>query len=144
MNYLTIEGRSVSTHDIAQAHLQLEADYNVGGWLQERPSNQRRKASTGWQLARMHYNPAARWVDIKSQDPADSSEAEDNDNVRIVYLGNVLRWDLPVHADQIMSIRRLFTETDLVPYAERLQIAQVQGHWCTTTIHPRPAEETTR
>lgn len=144
MNYLTIEGRSVSTHDIAQAHLQLEADYNVGGWLHERPSNQRRKASTGWQLARMHYNPAARWVDIKSQDPADSSEAEDNDNVRIVYLGNVLRWNLPVHADQITSIRRLFTEADLAPYAERLQIAQDQGHWCTTTSSPRPAEETSR
>ena len=37
--------------DIAEAHCVLEWDYNDGGWLQERPSNQKRMESTGVQLA---------------------------------------------------------------------------------------------
>lgn len=44
-----------SIFSVCQAHAQLEADYNVGGILQERPSNQRRSASTGVQLSRMKY-----------------------------------------------------------------------------------------
>lgn len=41
--------------DICEAYLALEWDYNVGGWLQERPSNQRRKESIGVQLHRMKF-----------------------------------------------------------------------------------------
>ena len=41
--------------DICEAYLALEWDYNVGGWLQERPSNQRRKESIGVQLLRMTF-----------------------------------------------------------------------------------------
>ena len=44
--------------DICEAHCVLEWDYNVGGWLRERPSNQRRMASTATQLRRMGFNPA--------------------------------------------------------------------------------------
>lgn len=43
--------------DICEAHCVLEWDYNVGGWLQERPSNQRRMESTGCQLLRMRFKP---------------------------------------------------------------------------------------
>jgi hypothetical protein len=43
--------------DICEAHCVLEWDYNVGGWLRERPSNQRRMASTGAQLHRMGFKP---------------------------------------------------------------------------------------
>ena len=43
--------------DIAEAHCVLEWDYNRGGWLRERPSNQRRMASTGVQLHRMGFKP---------------------------------------------------------------------------------------
>jgi hypothetical protein len=44
--------------DICEAHCVLEWVYNVGGWLRERPSNQRRMASTGVQLHRMGFKPA--------------------------------------------------------------------------------------
>jgi len=44
--------------DICEAYLALEWDYNVGGWLQERPSNQRRKESIGVQLRRIWFKPS--------------------------------------------------------------------------------------
>lgn len=43
--------------DICEAYWVLEADYNVDGWLRERPSNQRRMESIGVQLHRMHFSP---------------------------------------------------------------------------------------
>jgi len=43
--------------DICEAYLALEWDYNVGGWLQERPSNRRRRESTDVQLTRMGFKP---------------------------------------------------------------------------------------
>lgn len=44
--------------DICEAHCVLEWDYNVGGWLQERPSNRRRREATSVQLHRMQFRPA--------------------------------------------------------------------------------------
>lgn len=41
--------------DICEAHYALEIDYNVGGWLRERPSNQRRKEATHIQLERLGF-----------------------------------------------------------------------------------------
>lgn len=41
--------------DIMAAYWQLEIDYNIGGWLHERPSNQRRMESTSMQLSRIGY-----------------------------------------------------------------------------------------
>lgn len=41
--------------DICEAHYALEIDYNVGGWLRERPSNRRRRESTDVQLKRMDF-----------------------------------------------------------------------------------------
>jgi hypothetical protein len=41
--------------DICEAYACLEADYNMSGWLQERPSNQRRREACCIQLARMHF-----------------------------------------------------------------------------------------
>ena len=52
--------------DICEAHYQLEVDYNSGGWLQERPSNQRRKEATHVQLARIHFRVGAGWKGYKS------------------------------------------------------------------------------
>ncbi len=43
--------------DICEAHCCLEWDYNVGGWLRERPSNRRRMESTAVQLNRMNFRP---------------------------------------------------------------------------------------
>lgn len=44
--------------DICEAHCVLEWDYNMGGWLRERPSNQRRREATSVQLHRMQFRPA--------------------------------------------------------------------------------------
>ena len=96
MNYLRLPhlDSEVSIFAIAQAHAQLESDYNVGGILCERPSNQRRNESTGCQLHRMRYSSGMGWVDIV----ADANECDDPDDdaVRDIYLINVLKWGLPM------------------------------------------------
>jgi hypothetical protein len=43
--------------DICAAHHAIEVHYHVGGWLHERPSNQRRKEATHVQLDRMGWEP---------------------------------------------------------------------------------------
>lgn len=45
--------------DICEAYYLLEVDYNVNGWLQERPSSVRRRESIGNQLHRLHFRPHA-------------------------------------------------------------------------------------
>lgn len=45
--------------DICAAYARIESDYNVGGILRERASNQRRSQSTAVQLSRMQYRPGA-------------------------------------------------------------------------------------
>lgn len=95
MNYLRLPWMedAVSVFDICQAHAQLESDYNKGGWLQERPSNQRRMESTGVQLHRMRYRAHGRWVSIYHS--PDRYESEDED-VRDIYILNVLKLNLPI------------------------------------------------
>ena len=82
----------VSVFAVCQAHQQLEADYNVGGILRERPSNQRRNESTGTQLARMDYRTSF-WVDIENPQ---EDEDPDDEAVRDIYILNVLNWKLPI------------------------------------------------
>jgi hypothetical protein len=41
--------------DICEAYAVLEWEWNMGGWLQERPSNRRRMEATSIQLARMQF-----------------------------------------------------------------------------------------
>lgn len=43
--------------DICEAYAVLEWDWNYNGQLRERPSNMRRRESTGVQLMRMHFKP---------------------------------------------------------------------------------------
>ena len=95
MHYLKLPHMDspVSAFSICQAHQQLEADYNVGGILRERPSNQRRNESTGVQLARMKYRSSFEWVDIEN--PHDEEDTDDQD-VRGIYILNVLKWGLPI------------------------------------------------
>ena len=83
----------VSVFAVCQAHQQLEADYNVGGILRERPSNRRRNESTGVQLARMNYHSSFWWVDIENPDEDEDPDAE---AVRDIYILNVLNWNLPI------------------------------------------------
>ncbi len=49
--------------DICAAHEALEIHYNVGGWLRERASNQRRMEATHVQLHRMGYRSAPTRLD---------------------------------------------------------------------------------
>lgn len=70
--------------DIAEAYYQLEADYNVGGWLRERPSCQRRRESVGVQLSRMRFRPR----------PSLSFDTL-TENGREIYLAAVERLGLP-------------------------------------------------
>ena len=44
--------------DICEAYYILESDYNVGGWLRERPSNVRRMESCSVQLHRIGFKPS--------------------------------------------------------------------------------------
>jgi hypothetical protein len=44
--------------DICAAHLAIEWNWNQGGWLQERPSNQRRREATHVQLYRIGFKPS--------------------------------------------------------------------------------------
>jgi hypothetical protein len=95
MNYVKLPfmDSPVSVFAICQAHQQLESDYNVGGILRERPSNQRRNESTGCQLARLGYHSGFWWVDIENPDDSDDQDTED---ARDIYIMNVLKWKLPI------------------------------------------------
>ena len=107
MNYIRIDGNEVSIFDVCQAHAQLESDYNMDGWLRERPSNLRRMESTGCQLNRIGYLAPYRWVNIcADQDEGDDPDDED---VRYIYLTNVLKWGLPADLEMKRSLKKRFT-----------------------------------
>lgn len=101
---------------ICQAFNQLEADYNEGGWLRERPSNQRRMESIGCQLLRMGYSSPFGWVDILGDydEEADPMDEE----VREIYLRNVLKWDLPIDAEMMTRIKSFFVPEFVAQYPQ--------------------------
>lgn len=101
--------------NICQAYQQLESDYNVGGWLHERPSNQRRKESIACQLSRMGFSNPFGWIDIT----ADHSESGDCDaeEVQFIYLSAVLRLGLPIDYEMRETMRRVFVADYLVQFA---------------------------
>ena len=101
---------------ICQAYAQLEADYNVGGWLRERPSNQRRMESVGVQLSRMGYSSPYGWVAIEAA-PSDEDDGNDGE-VREIYMCAVLRWDLPIDAALMQAMRRYFVPEFLAKYPQ--------------------------
>jgi hypothetical protein len=72
--------------DICGAYLALENDWNVGGLLQERPSNQRRRESIGVQLLRIGFKPA--------RDACCSFEYLENDNQRDIYCAALQRFGM--------------------------------------------------
>ena len=100
---------------ICQAYAQLEADYNVGGVLRERPSNQRRLESIGVQLSRIGYSNPYGWVDIEA---APGEEDGDDNEVREIYMRAVLRWDLPINAALMQAMRRYFAPDFLARYPQ--------------------------
>lgn len=101
---------------ICQAYAQLEADYNVGGWLRERPSNQRRRESIGVQLSRIGFSNPYGWVAIDAA-PSDEDDGDD-DEVREIYMCAVLRLNLPIDAALMQSMRRYFVPDFLARYPQ--------------------------
>ncbi|MDX9971913.1 MAG: hypothetical protein RBU21_02875 [FCB group bacterium] len=95
---------------ICQAFQQLESDFNEGGILWERPSNQRRNESIGVQLLRMGYSNPYDWVDIAAEPELDSFEYPDpfDEEVRFIYLDHALKWGLPLDAGLKAAARRIF------------------------------------
>jgi hypothetical protein len=118
VDYIKLPGLddSCSVFDIAQAHAQLEADYNDGGWLQERPSNRRRMEATACQLQRLGFSPGARWVDILAE--PDEGEDSGDDDVRDIYLLNVLQWRLPIDAEMMACIKKRYAADFIAKYPQ--------------------------
>ena len=96
----------VSVFAVCQAHQQLEADYNVGGFLHERESNERRKSSTGVQLVRMKYDSGFWWVNIVPEE--DDERTGDDEDVRLIYCHNVLKMGLPMDDELRAFMKELF------------------------------------
>lgn len=78
-------GATFDRFDICYAWQALENDYNVGGWLQDRPSNQRRKESCGVQLTRMDFRPGIGGGTFSALD----------DNQKAIYVTAAARLQLP-------------------------------------------------
>ncbi len=56
---------SFDRFDICEAHSLIEMYYHNGGWLRERPSNQRRMEATSIQLDRLQFrNGASRYFEL--------------------------------------------------------------------------------
>lgn len=92
--------------DIIEAHALLEINYNVGGILLERPNNQTRMQSTGWQLHRM-----------KVRHGRDLSLETLSENAQRIYFERVLEWKLPLDdASDRDLVRELFDEEELQQY----------------------------
>lgn len=119
---------SFDRFNICQAFQQLEADYNVGGWVHERPSNQRRMESIGVQLHRIGYSNPSEWVDIVPYQGYFLRECSgDEDEVRDIYLRHVLAWGLPIDADMMTFMREFFTDDFLAQYPQCAGPEYLQG-----------------
>lgn len=126
MHYLNIGLDSpVSIFDICQAHAQLESDYNVGGIVRERPSNARRNESTSCQLARLGYSDNYRWVDIAAE--PDENDDPADDDVRNIYMQNVLKWNLPIDAELMTKIKSYFVAEFWQKYPQTSGTDYLQG-----------------
>lgn len=112
MQYFAPHGDSISVFDVCHAYQILEANFNRGGWLPERPSNQRRMESIGCQLARLGYSDNYRNVDLWADEETVAEEVEftsDDESVRFVYFKKVLEWGLPLDDEDRAVIDRIFT-----------------------------------
>lgn len=113
-------GLTMDRFNICQAYAQLESDYNVGGWLRERPSNQRRRESIGCQLSRMGFsNPHGR-VDIEAMPDENDNDAEE---VREIYMCAVLRLGLPIDDGLRTAMVRFFAPDYLAQFSQFKEVA---------------------
>lgn len=113
MDYFCPHGECISVFDVCHAYQMLEANYNVDGWLRERPSNRRRRESIGCQLSRIGYSDVFRTVDLwATADEVDEElqTSSDDESVRFVYFQKVLEWGLPTEEEDIEAINRIFAQ----------------------------------
>lgn len=80
--------------DICYAYQALENDWNKGGWLRERPSNQRRRESIGCQLARLQFRPGATGGSFQAL-----LDDDDLDNARHIYVQALVAFHLAPRVD---------------------------------------------
>ena len=104
--------------NICQAYAQLESDYNLGGWLRERPSNQRRNESIGVQLHRMGFSNPYGYTEICAAPDWKDGDFYQDEEVREVYMRAVLRLNLPIDAELMVAIRRYFVPEFLAQYPQ--------------------------
>lgn len=74
--------------DVCEAHAVLEWDWNVGGILQERPTNERRNRSTDVQLHAMRFRPSP----MLNYDRL-------SENGKAIYWHNVYAWGLKTRSE---------------------------------------------
>ena len=101
--------------NICKAYAQLESDYNIGGILQERPSNQRRRESIGVQLSRIGFSNPMGWVNINAEPDENESDAEE---VREIYMRAVLRLALPIDCELRATMARFFVPEYLAQFPQ--------------------------
>ena len=117
---------------ICQAYAQLEADYNIGGCLRERPSNQRRRESICVQLSRIGFSNYHDWIDIEAEPSEDDDD--DDSEVREVYMRAVLRLNLPIPAALMQAMRRYFAPEFLAEYPQTAHEEYKYGRGAETTV----------
>jgi hypothetical protein len=83
--------------DICEAYATVENDYNVGGWLHERPSNRKRSEATHVQLHRLKFKFGAAFSGFESL----------SDNGKEIYSDLVSRYNLPIDSNEELVAWRL-------------------------------------
>lgn len=82
------------------AYQALENDWNVGGWVRERPSNQRRMESIGVQLSRIKFSAGHQGGSFDALLPLDGDEDNDEfDGARETYIHALIAWCLAPQVD---------------------------------------------
>ena len=138
MDYLRLEGDRISKYAICQAHRQLEEDYGVNSFgkpqvLLQRRSNVRRKQPTRMQLQRMKMINSL-WVDVVA-DPKKNQPIL-MEQVRFVYLLNILKLGLPHDKQLRCTMRRMLNHSWLVQNYPEILRTEVAGEAnCTKHKH---------
>jgi hypothetical protein len=83
------------------AYAALEYDWNHGGWVRERPSNQRRRESIGCQLARLEFTPGFDLGGFPSLLPDGTHDGfhDEHEGARESYVHALIAWGLARHVD---------------------------------------------
>lgn len=83
------------------AYAALEYDWNAGGWVRERPSNQRRRESIGVQLHRIQYRAGFHMGGFSSLMPSGAYDGfhDEHEAARESYVHALIAWGLAPQVD---------------------------------------------